>query len=143
MISTQTLLNTIVYIYTMPSKRYKDYRFYAFVVLNFISSTLDIHIFQKGLEEFINPILAGQEGVSKSSIMYEINSNHNMTNKVLNYLLEEELIKIETISGEYSIKITKKGIMYLREYSRFYITLFKTEIAELYKYRTSPSWVKE
>jgi len=77
----------------MPSKRYKDYRFYAFVVLNFITSTLDIHIFQKGLEGIITPILENQDGVSKSSIMYEINSNHNMTNKVLDYLVEEKNLK--------------------------------------------------
>ncbi len=127
----------------MPSKLYKDYRFYAFVVLNFIGSTLDIHIFQKGLEDIIEPILLNQPGVSKSSIMYEINSNHNMTNKVLTYLNEEKLINIDTMAQEYKIKINKKGIMYLREYSRFYMELFKTELAELYKYRTTPSWVKE
>jgi predicted transcriptional regulator len=126
----------------MPSKRYKDYRFYAFVVLNFITSTLDIHIFQKGLEGIITPILENQDGVSKSSIMYEINSNHNMTNKVLDYLVEEKLIKIDTIGSEYKIIITKKGIFYLREYSRFYMELFKTEIAELYKYRAAPSWYR-
>jgi predicted transcriptional regulator len=127
----------------MPSKRYKDYRFYAFVVLNFIASTLDIHIFQKGLEEIISPILEGQNGVSKSAIMYEINSNHNMTNKVLNYLKKESLVKVETIGTEYRIIITKTGIMYLREYSRFFMQLFKTELAELYKYRTTPGWVQE
>jgi predicted transcriptional regulator len=127
----------------MPPKRYKDYRFYAFVVLNFITSNLDIYIFQKGLEEKLPGILENQTGVSKSAIMYEINSNHNMTNKVLNYLVEENLVEIESEGVEYRIKITRKGVMYLREYSRFYISLFKTEIAELYKYRTSPSWVKE
>jgi predicted transcriptional regulator len=111
-------------------------------VLNFIASILDIHIFQKGLEDIIKPILENQEGVSKSAIMYEINSNHNMTNKVLDYLVEEDLIKIETIGSEYRIVITKKGIFYLREYSRFYLELFKTEIAELYKYRAAPSWYR-
>ena len=81
----------------MPSKRYKDYRFYAFVVLNFIASTLDIHIFQKGLEEIIAPILEGHEGVSKSSIMYEINSNHNMTNKVLR--LNGKIIAVKEVNN--------------------------------------------
>ena len=127
----------------MPSKRYKDYRFYAFVVLNFIASTLDIHIFQKELANIIDPILKNHDGVSKSAIMYEINSNHNMTNKVLDYLKEEDLIEIETLASEYRIKITKKGVMYLREYSRFYASLFKKEIAELYRYRAVPSWVKD
>ena len=127
----------------MPAKRYKDYRFYAFVVLNFIASTLDIHIFQKDLGEKVEPILKEQTGVSKSSIMYEINSNHNMTNKVLDYLIEEELIEVKTSGSEYNIRITKKGIMYLREYSRFYITLFKKEISELYRYRAVPVWAKE
>ena len=127
----------------MPSKRYKDYRFYAFVVLNLIASALDVHIFQKNLEEIINPILEHQEGISKSSVMYEINSNHNMTNKVLNYLKTDGLITIDAIGSEYKIKITKRGIIYLREYSRFYITLFKTELAELYRYRPSPVWVQE
>ncbi len=130
-------------LYVMPAKRYKDYRFYAFVVLNFIASTLDIHIFQKDLGEKIEPILEHQGGVSKSSIMYEINSNHNMTNKVLDYLLEEVLIEVKTSGSEYKIRITKKGIMYLREYSRFYFSLFKQEISELYRYRAVPVWVKE
>jgi predicted transcriptional regulator len=124
----------------MPAKRYKDYRFYAFVVLNFIASTLDIHIFQKDLGNIIDPLLKNQTGVSKSAVMYEINSNHNMTNKVLDYLIEEDLIEVQTTHGEYNIRITKKGIMYLREYSRFYINLFKKEIAELYRFRSAPSW---
>ena len=127
----------------MPSKRYKDYRFYAFVVLNFIASTLDIHLFQKDLGDKIGPILTDQPGVSKSAVMYEINSNHNMTNKVLNYLKEEGLIAIGTVGGEYRIIITKQGIMYLREYSRFYISLFNHEIAELYKYREVPWWARQ
>jgi predicted transcriptional regulator len=127
----------------MPSKRYKDYRFYAFVVLNFISSNLEIHIFQKELGNIIDPILEKQDGVSKSAIMYEINSNHNMTNKVLDYLKEEDLIAVESTGGEYRIKITKKGVMYLREYSRFYISLFNKEIAELYRYRSVPIWAKD
>ena len=127
----------------MPSKRYKDYRFYAFVVLNFISSNLNILIFQKNIEQIIGPVLENQGGVSKSSIMYEINSNHNMTNKVLNYLKEEDLVEIISTGSEYKIKITKKGVMYLREYSRFYISLFKQEIAELYRYRETPTWVKD
>jgi predicted transcriptional regulator len=126
----------------MPSKRYKDYRFYAFVVLNFIASTLDINIFQKDLTAIITPILENQTGVSKSSVMYEINSNHNMTNKVLNYLTDEKLIDIQISGGEYNIKITRQGIFYLREYSRFYIHLFKDEIAELYKYRQVPGWAQ-
>lgn len=127
----------------MPPKRYKDYRFYAFVVLNFIASTLDIHIFQKELGSIIDPILKNQSGVSKSSIMYEINSNHNMTNKVLNYLKEENLVEIRTMGGEYNIIITKKGVLYLREFSRFYISLFKNELAELYRFRTTPVWAKD
>jgi predicted transcriptional regulator len=112
------------------------------VVLNFIASTLDINIFQKELSKIITPILETQTGVSKSSVMYEINSNHNMTNKVIDYLLNEMLIDLKTSGGEYNIKITKQGIMYLREYSRFYIHLFNEEIAELYKYRQVPSWAQ-
>jgi predicted transcriptional regulator len=127
----------------MPAKRYKDYRFYAFVVLNFIASTLEIHIFQKDLGEIIDPILEAQLGVSKSSIMYEINSNHNMTNKVLDYLVEERLIIIKVTNNEYNIKITRQGIMYLREFSRFYISLFKKEIAELYRFRSVPGWAND
>ncbi len=113
------------------------------MVLNFIGATLDIHIFQKDLGGIIEPILENQTGVSKSAIMYEINSNHNMTNKVLNYLQEEGLIVVKTTGGEYNIKITKKGVMYLREYSRFYISLFKKEISELYRFRAVPVWAKE
>ena len=76
--------------------------------------------------------------MSKSAIMYEIKSNLNMTNKVIAYLEEEALVSMESLKGEYSIKITKQGIIYLREYSRFYQSLFKKEIAELYRFRTAP-----
>ncbi len=127
----------------MSSKRYKDYRFYAFIALNLIASTLDIDIFQKGLREKLAPLLHSQEGVSKSAIMHEIRSNHNMTNKVVTYLKDEELVSVEKVGGEYRIKVTVEGISYLREYSRLYVSLFSSEIAELYKYRPAPSWVKE
>ena len=127
----------------MPPKRYKDFRFYAFVALNYMSSTLDIDIFQKDLSKKIGPILDGQEGVSKSAIMYEIRSNHNMTNKVISYLEDENLVIVESGDDGYKVKITKQGIMYLREYTRFYISLFKNEIADLYKFRGAPGWVKE
>ena len=131
------------YLVIMPGKKYKDYRFYAFVALNLIASTLDIDINQKGLKEKLGPILKSQEGVSKSAIMYEIRSNHNMTNKVIDYLQDEELAVMEKVGGEYCIKITAQGIIYLREYSRFYTQIFKTEIAALYKFRATPGWVKE
>lgn len=127
----------------MPSRRYKDYRFYAFVALNLISSTLEMYIFQKGLERTIGPILEAQEGVSKSAIMHEIRSNHNMTNKVIKYLEDEKLVTTGKSEGEYRIRITKRGITYLREYSRFYVSLFKREIAELYRFRSPPTWASE
>ena len=127
----------------MPSRRYKDYRFYAFVALNLISSTLEIYIFQKGLDRTIGPVLESQEGVSKSAIMHEIRSNHNMTNKVIKYLEEEGLVGTLKCEGEYRIKITRRGITYLREYSRFYASLFKREIDELYRYRALPTWASE
>ena len=65
-----------------------------------------------------------------------------MTNKVIKFLQEEDLIEVETSKGEYNIRINKQGILYLREYSRFYISLFKKEIAELYRYGTVPIWVE-
>jgi predicted transcriptional regulator len=126
----------------MPAKRYKDYRFYSFVALNFLASFLDISIFQKDLLKILDPILENQNGVSKSAIMYEIKSNLNMTNKVISYLQEEALIEMEASKGEYNITINKQGILYLREYSRFYVSLFKKEIAELYRYGTVPAWVE-
>lgn len=124
----------------MPSKRYKDYRFYAFVALNYIASTLDIDIFQKDLMDKIEFILRKQTGVSKSEIMYEIRSNHTMTNKVIKYLEDEGLVAVEKCESGYKIKITRHGINYLREYSRFYISLFKDEISDLYRYRVKPPW---
>ena len=90
--------------------------------------------------EIIEPLLEEQPGVSKSAIMYEIKSNHNMTNKVIDYLVEEELVNILFSDGEYSITITKKGMAYLREYSRFYSHLFREEISSLYRFRSLPSW---
>ena len=126
----------------MPAKRYKDYRFYSFITLNYLASFLDISIFQSDLVKKVDPLLGEQKGLSKSAIMYEIKSNLNMTNKVIGYLEEEALVSMESLKGEYRIKITKHGIIYLREYSRFYQTLFRKEIAELYRYRTAPVWME-
>ncbi len=126
----------------MASKRYKDHRFYSFITLNLLFSTLDLYLFQKDLSNILDDNLSEQEGLPKSAVMHEIKSNHNMTNKVIEELETKELVFIHKERREYRIKITKKGVMYLREYSRFYQDIFTKEIADLYKFRRIPAWAE-
>lgn len=123
------------------SRKYKDYRFYAFITLNYIFQTLDLSLSQSDLMEKARPLIEAQQGVNKSEIMHEIKSNHNMTNKVLDYLQGEGLVELHH-EGGYRVLITLKGIKYLKEYSSFYRTLFSMELSDHYKYGTKPSWAR-
>ena len=127
-------------------KKYKTWELYMCLALNRLVMELDIDLYQEGLEDKLDEILAQAEGrskVPKSEIGYEIKSNYQMTNKILKKLKDMELIEIEQIERSYNISITKKGILYIRKYNEFYISMYEDIIRDHYKYRPIPSWFKE
>jgi predicted transcriptional regulator len=126
------------------TRRYKDYRIYSVFVLNQLVSALGIGLYQKDLEKKIDGILASSEArVTKADIMHEIKSNHNMTNKILSSLQEEGFVIIERGERSFEIKITREGVLHIREFNKFYLRIYADQIKDHYKYRSTPSWARE
>jgi predicted transcriptional regulator len=127
----------------LMAKKYKSWELYMCLALNRLVMELDLDIYQDGLEEKLDDILAEKAArLPKSEISYEIKSNHQMTNKILNKLEEMGLIKMEFEDPSYSISITKEGVLYLRKYNEFYISMYEETIRDHYKYRQIPAWFK-
>ena len=125
------------------AKKYKSWELYICLALNRLVMELDLDIYQDGLEDNLDAILSEKRAnLPKSEISYEIKSNHQMTNKILNKLEEMGLIKIEFEDPSYQISITKDGVLYLRKYNEFYISMYEDIIKDHYKYRQIPAWFK-
>ena len=124
-------------------KKYKSWELYICLALNRLVMELDIDLYQAGLEEKIDEIFSKSSSkVPKSEISYEIKSNYQMTNKILNKLKKMGLIEIDQSERSYNISITKKGVLYIRKYNEFYISMYEDIIRDHYKYRPIPSWFK-
>ena len=122
---------------------YKDHKVYECFALNRLVAELDIDIYQDGLEEKIDVILAERNvGVSKEAIKHEIRSNHFMTNKVLESLQQEELIRIEKEENRYRVFITREGILHIRRYNELYRKLYEQEIKDHYRFVGLPYWFR-
>jgi predicted transcriptional regulator len=125
------------------SRTYKDYKIYCCFTLNRLVSELGIDLYQPDLESKIDSILATHpEGVSKEEIKHEIRSNHFMTNKVLEKLQEDGLVTVGAKEGRYEVCITKAGILYIRKYNEFFMSIYKEQIQEHYRYRGLPHWAR-
>ena len=126
----------------MP-RSYKDFKIYGCFTLNRLVSELDIDLYQDDLEEKLDRILGPEApGLSKEDVKHEIMSNHFMTNKVLESLEAEGLIKVEQHDGRYVVKITKEGVLYIRKYNEFFFSLYKDQIHQHYRYRGLPRWAR-
>lgn len=126
------MLNTM----QVKSKTYKDVKIYMYIALHRIFAELKITLTQPYLDKNLDEILTKSNyRVTKEDIKHEIMSNHFMTNKVLNQLESEQLISIEHTGKEYNIKITKKGVLYLRDFDRFYREVYKEQLKIHYAYR--------
>ncbi len=124
--------------------RYKSYKVYRVIVLNLLVQALDINLYQKDLEEKLDSILESAEyRITKSRIRHEIRSNHKMTQKVLDELAEEGLIYLVPEEKTTLVKITKKGVLHLRKWNRFYINLYREQIVDHYRYVGLPRWFRE
>ncbi|UCE39266.1 MAG: hypothetical protein JSW00_08625 [Thermoplasmata archaeon] len=125
------------------AKKYKSWELYMCLALNRLVMELDLDLYQDGLEEKLDEILAQRDvKLPKSEISYEIKSNYQMTNKILNKLKEMGLIDIEFEDPIYSITITKKGVLYIRKHNEFYISMYEDIIRDHYKYRQIPAWFR-
>ncbi|WP_455392990.1 hypothetical protein [[Eubacterium] cellulosolvens] len=127
------------------AKKYKSWELYICLALNRLVMELDIDLYQADLEDKLDEILTEKPvKVPKSEISYEIKSNYQMTNKILNKLNGMGLIEIEQDeqTRAYNISITKEGVLYIRKYNEFYISMYEEIIRDHYKYRPIPSWFK-
>jgi len=122
---------------------YKDHKVYCCFALNRLISELGIDIYQADLEERLDQILSDPPTVSKEEIKHEIRSNHFMTNKVIEKLEEDGLVKVEKIDGKYRIRITKEGVIYARKYNQFFLNIYREQIRDHYRYGGVPHWARE
>ncbi|MBI5000175.1 MAG: hypothetical protein HZB92_01410 [Euryarchaeota archaeon] len=128
----------------MPEeRRYKDYRVYCCFVLNRLVSELGIDLYQGGLEDKIDRILAEHpHGLSKEEVKHEIRSNHYMTEKVLGHLVADGLVAVEQAEGHrFLVRITKQGVLHIRKFNDFYKEMYRAQIADHYRFRRPPVWL--
>jgi predicted transcriptional regulator len=125
----------------MPSKVYKDYKIYCCFALNRLVGELDIDLYQEDIEEKIDDILSSSVSyLTKEDIKHEIRSNHYMTNKVIDQLVEDGFVEINKVEKTYRITITKKGVLHIRKYNTFYKQIYSDQIKEHFKFRELPHW---
>jgi predicted transcriptional regulator len=144
MISFYTTTSISTSVSPAEGRRYKDYRLYSCFVLNFLVSALGINLYQEGLEKHLDEILRDRpSGVTKDDIRHELQTNHKMTNKVLSYLEKEGYITIHFDGRRYDIRITKAGVLHVREFNRYYKAVYDAQIRDQYRYRGLPSWYRD
>jgi predicted transcriptional regulator len=125
------------------SRTYKDHKIYGCFVLNRLVSELGIDLYQPDLEQKVDQVLHAQgEGISKEEIKHEIRSNHFMTNKVIERLQEDGLVAVEQFDGRYQVRITREGVLYVRKYNEFFLSIYKEQIQEHFRYRGLPHWAR-
>ncbi len=123
----------------MPSPTYKDYKIYCCFVLNRLVSELDIDLYQDDLEGKLDTILQeSDKSLSKEEVKHEIRSNHHMTNKVLDKLVEDRFVVVERVDTRYRVLITKKGVLHIKRYNEFYKEIYREQIRDHYRFRELP-----
>ena len=128
----------------MPARPYKDYVIYGCFVLNRLVAELDIDLDQPDLESKLDTLLrdAGSS-LSKEEVKQEIRSNHVMTNKVVEALAKDGLVRLTQEEGRYRIAITKAGVLHIRKYNEFYRRIYQEQIRAHYRYRPPPFGLRE
>jgi len=122
-------------------RKYKDYKIYSCFVLNKLVSALGIDLYQEDLEQKLDDILAkAPQELTKADVRHEIRSNHNMTEKILEELIDEGLIEIMKLERKYCVRITKKGVLHIRKFNEFYAQIYEAQIRDHYKYQELPAW---
>ncbi len=127
------------------ARTYKDRRIYGCFILNRLVSEMDIDLYQADLERKLPGIFEdGVQGISKEELKHEIRSNHYMTNKVIAELEQEGLVQVNRDdTGRYLISITFEGVLHIRRYNDFFLSIYREQIRDHYRYRKPPQWVRE
>ncbi len=127
----------------MPSRPYKDLVIYGCFVLNRLVSDMGFDLYQAGLEDKLDGLLARQEGISKEEVKREIRSNHFMTDRVIEHLLKDGLVTMEQSEGRYRIRITREGVLHIRRYNEFYRKVYQEQIRDHYRFTKAPFWLRD
>jgi predicted transcriptional regulator len=126
----------------VPERHYKGYRIYAYIALARLFAELDLDLEQPDLAVRVDAALAHYEGrVSKEEILHAIRSNSHMTEKVLEYLVSEKFAEIRRDDRGYDVRITRTGVVHLKEYHRFYRELYARELKDHYRFVPLPDWL--
>ena len=125
-----------------PGRHYKGYRVYAYIALARLFAELDLDLNQQDLDLRVEKALERYSGhVSKEEILHAIRSNSHMTDKVVEYLEGEGLVRLSKDERGYDIRITRAGVLHLRKFDRLYRELYARELREHYRYVRSPEWL--
>lgn len=127
----------------MPSRPYKDLVIYGCFVLNRLVAEAGFDLYQEGLEGKLASLLENQQGISKEEVKREINSNHFMTERVLEALLRDRLVTVESSEGRYRVRITREGVLHIRRYNEFYRKIYQEQIRDHYRFGTPPFWLRD
>jgi predicted transcriptional regulator len=128
----------------VAKKSYKDMNLYSCIVLNLLASALGIDPQQKDLDGKLDLLLhESKTGLSKSEIMHHIRSNHNMTERILNHLKNEDYIDIDKDERTYKVLPTKKGLLHVGEFNKFYASIYSKQIEDHYRYIGLPAWYRK
>lgn len=126
------------------SRAYKDHKIYCCFTLNRLVAQLGIDLYQQDLESKLDRLLSENVGgVSKEEVKHEIRSNHYMTNKVIEKLVEDGLVTVENNDGRYQVRITRQGVLYIRKYNEFFLNIYAEQIRDHYRYRGLPHWARD
>ena len=125
---------------------YKTWELYTCLALNRLAQELDIDIYQQDIDGVLDRVFSGGvRSVSKVEISYEIKSNHQMTNKILEKLEQDGLVSIskDEMDKRYRIAITRKGVIYLRKFNALFSEMYRGMIVDHYRYRQMPAWFQQ
>ncbi len=126
------------------SRAYKDHKIYCCFTLNRLVAELGINLYQPDLESKLDRLLDDSvKGISKEEVKHEIRSNHFMTNKVIERLVEDGLVTLDHLDNRYQVRITKAGVLYIRKYNEFFMNIYAEQIRDHYRYRGLPHWARD
>ena len=127
----------------MATKQYRGYRVYAYIALARLFHALDLDVHQPDLLQRVGErIDLTSDRVTKEEILHAIRSNSHMTDKVLEYLVEEGLATVRRDDHGYDIRITVSGVDHYRRYHALYQDLYARELAQHYRYTGTPGWLR-
>ncbi len=127
----------------MPSRPYKDLVIYGCFVLNRLVADMGIDLYQDALESKLEIVLPTQRGMSKEEVKREIKSNHFMTDRVIEALLKDGHVTVESMEGRYRIRITRDGVLHIRRFNEFYRKIYNEQIRDHYRFTKAPFWLRD